>query len=71
MNMVYKNALIKGKITDITVEKGKIVSLNKTQKEGIDLNGKNVTIVGRSNIVGKPLANLMINAGATVTVCNS
>ena len=40
MNMVYINALIKGKITDITVEKGKIVSLNKTQKEGIDLNGK-------------------------------
>ena len=39
--------------------------------QGIDLNGKFVTIVGRSNIVGKPLAQLMINAGATVTVCNS
>lgn len=39
--------------------------------QGIDLNGKIVTIVGRSNIVGKPLAQLMINAGATVTVCNS
>lgn len=36
-----------------------------------DLKGKNVVIVGRSNIVGKPLAQLMINAGATVTVCNS
>ena len=41
------------------------------EHKGIDLNGKNVTIVGRSNIVGKPLAQLMINAGATVTVCNS
>ena len=41
------------------------------EHQGIDLNGKFVTIVGRSNIVGKPLANLMINAGATVTVCNS
>lgn len=41
------------------------------EHQGIDLNGKNVTIVGRSNIVGKPLAQLMINAGATVTVCNS
>ena len=41
------------------------------QYEGIDLQGKNVVIVGRSNIVGKPLAQLMINAGATVTVCNS
>ena len=41
------------------------------EHENIDLQGKNVVIAGRSNIVGKPLANLMINAGATVTVCNS
>lgn len=39
--------------------------------QGIDLEGMNVVIVGRSNIVGKPLAQLMINKGATVTVCNS
>lgn len=41
--------------------------------ESLDMNleGKNVTIVGRSNIVGKPLAQLLINKGATVTVCNS
>lgn len=32
---------------------------------------KQVTIVGRSNIVWKPLAALLINHGATVTVCNS
>ncbi|MCP4522799.1 MAG: bifunctional 5,10-methylenetetrahydrofolate dehydrogenase/5,10-methenyltetrahydrofolate cyclohydrolase [Candidatus Gracilibacteria bacterium] len=37
----------------------------------IELPGKHVSIVGRSNIVGKPLAALLINAGATVTVCNS
>lgn len=37
----------------------------------IKLEGKDVTIVGRSNIVGKPLAGLFINAGSTVTVCNS
>ena len=37
----------------------------------VDLSGKNVCIIGRSNIVGKPLSLLMINAGATVTVCNS
>ena len=41
------------------------------EHQGVNLEGKNVVIVGRSNIVGKPLANLMINAGATVTVCNS
>lgn len=33
--------------------------------------GKNVTIVGRSNIVGKPLAVMLINRDATVTVCHS
>jgi len=32
--------------------------------------GKNVCILGRSDIVGKPLANLLINLGATVTVCH-
>lgn len=33
--------------------------------------GANVVIVGRSNIVGKPLAQLLVNKGCTVTVCNS
>ncbi len=34
----------------------------------IDLQGKDVCVVGASNIVGKPMANLLINANATVTV---
>lgn len=37
----------------------------------IDVKGKNVTVIGRSNIVGKPMALMLINAGATVTSCNS
>lgn len=37
----------------------------------IDLVGKNIVIIGRSNIVGKPLANMFINAQATVSICNS
>lgn len=37
----------------------------------IKLDGKDVTIVGRSNIVGKPLADLMMVEGATVTQCHS
>ncbi|MGL4402931.1 MAG: bifunctional methylenetetrahydrofolate dehydrogenase/methenyltetrahydrofolate cyclohydrolase FolD [Fusobacteriaceae bacterium] len=37
----------------------------------IEVLGKKVVIVGRSNIVGKPLALMFINRGATVTVCNS
>lgn len=37
----------------------------------IELEGKDVTIVGRSNIVGKPLADLMMAEGATVMQCHS
>ncbi|WP_339021177.1 bifunctional 5,10-methylenetetrahydrofolate dehydrogenase/5,10-methenyltetrahydrofolate cyclohydrolase [Spiroplasma endosymbiont of Atherix ibis] len=37
----------------------------------IDLSGKNVVIIGRSNIVGKPLTNMLINKSATVTTCNT
>ena len=39
--------------------------------EGIAIEGKHVVIVGRSNIVGKPQAMLMLKAGGTVTVCHS
>lgn len=38
---------------------------------GIDVSDKNVVIVGRSDLVGKPLAALMLNENATVTVCHS
>lgn len=41
------------------------------ENENVDLEGKNVTIVGRSNLVGKPLAGLMLNKNATVTICHS
>ncbi|MCD6023675.1 MAG: folD [Fibrobacteria bacterium] len=45
------------------------------RRYGISLKGKHVVIVGRSNIVGKPLANLLVqkadDADATVTVCHS
>lgn len=37
----------------------------------VDLNGKNAVVIGRSNMVGKPMAALLINANATVTVCHS
>ncbi|MGI9307270.1 MAG: bifunctional 5,10-methylenetetrahydrofolate dehydrogenase/5,10-methenyltetrahydrofolate cyclohydrolase, partial [Gammaproteobacteria bacterium] len=40
-------------------------------REGISLAGKRAVVLGRSNIVGKPMALMLINAGATVTVCNS
>ena len=37
----------------------------------INLDGKHVVIVGRSNIVGRPLSQMMLNRNATVTVCHS
>lgn len=41
------------------------------EREGISLKGKNAVVLGRSNIVGKPMAMLLLNADATVTVCHS
>lgn len=38
---------------------------------GIDLKGKDVVVVGRSPILGKPLAMMMLNKHATVTICHS
>lgn len=38
---------------------------------GIDPTGQHVVIVGRSNIVGRPLSQMMLNRNATVTVCHS
>ncbi|AYJ80670.1 bifunctional methylenetetrahydrofolate dehydrogenase/methenyltetrahydrofolate cyclohydrolase [Aliarcobacter cryaerophilus ATCC 43158] len=41
------------------------------EEHNISLSGKNVVVIGSSDIVGKPMASLLINKKATVTVCNS
>lgn len=41
------------------------------EKAGINPCGMNACVVGRSNIVGKPMMNLLLNAGATVTIAHS
>lgn len=41
------------------------------KRSDVDITGKNCVVVGRSNIVGKPMALLMLNENATVTVCHS
>lgn len=38
---------------------------------GVELDGKNAVVVGRSNIVGKPMAMLLLSRNATVTICHS
>jgi methylenetetrahydrofolate dehydrogenase (NADP+)/methenyltetrahydrofolate cyclohydrolase len=41
------------------------------EHEEIDVQGRHAVVVGRSNIVGKPMALLLLQKGATVTICNS
>ena len=41
------------------------------EREEIDVQGRHAVVVGRSNIVGKPMALLLLQRGATVTICNS
>ncbi len=41
------------------------------REAGIELSGKNAVVLGRSDTVGKPMALLLLNANATVTVCHS
>jgi methylenetetrahydrofolate dehydrogenase (NADP+)/methenyltetrahydrofolate cyclohydrolase len=41
------------------------------EHEGVKVEGMNAVVVGRSTIVGKPMALMLINSGATVTVCHS
>jgi methylenetetrahydrofolate dehydrogenase (NADP+)/methenyltetrahydrofolate cyclohydrolase len=38
---------------------------------GYDLRGRHAVVIGRSNIVGKPMAMLLLQANATVTICHS
>lgn len=38
---------------------------------GINVEGKNCVVIGRSNIVGKPMAELLLNANGTITICHS
>jgi methylenetetrahydrofolate dehydrogenase (NADP+) / methenyltetrahydrofolate cyclohydrolase len=41
------------------------------KRNGIELSGREAVVVGRSNLVGKPLAQLLLRENATVTVCHS
>ena len=45
--------------------------INMLKAYNIELAGKHVVIVGRSNLVGRPVSNLFLNENATVTICHS
>lgn len=45
--------------------------LELIKSTGIDISGKEAVVIGRSNIVGKPVAHLLLQENATVTICHS
>lgn len=45
--------------------------IDMLKRAGIEISGKNAVVVGRSNIVGKPMAMLLLQENATVTICHS
>lgn len=81
INYISRNKDVDG-LTDINV--GKLINNKKClvsctpqgiikllEESGVSISGKNVVIVGRSKLVGKPLISLFLNNDATVTVCHS
>ena len=46
-------------------------AMEMIRRTGVDLTGKEAVVVGRSNIVGKPMAMLLLQANCTVTLCHS
>lgn len=46
-------------------------AMKMLEHEGINPEGRHAVVIGRSNIVGKPMALLLLQKGATVTICNS
>ncbi len=46
-------------------------AMNLLQKCGVSIEGKHAVVVGRSNIVGKPMALMLLQQNATVTICTS
>ncbi len=61
--------LLRGEDTIVSCTPKGIIKLIKST--GIDIAGKNAVVVGRSNIVGKPVAALLLNESATVTITHS
>lgn len=81
INFIARNKDVDG-LTDINLgklfnKKNGLVSctpqgiIELLEHEKIEITGKNVVIVGRSNLVGKPLIGLLLNKDATVTICHS
>ena len=62
-------ALVVGDFGFVSCTPAGIIELLK--RSNVEIEGKNCVVIGRSNIVGKPMALLMLRENATVTVCHS
>lgn len=62
-------SLCVGEIGFVSCTPAGVIQLLK--RSGVEIQGKHCVVVGRSNIVGKPMALLMLRENATVTVCHS
>ena len=61
--------MVAGQITYLPCTPAGVMELIK--RSGISVAGKDCVVIGRSNIVGKPMAHLLMQANGTVTVCHS
>ena len=68
-NVINRGRLAQGEDAFVACTPLGIIEMLK--HEDIEISGKNCVIIGRSNIVGKPLYELMLKENATVTVCHS
>ena len=69
LTYINQGKLYSGQNTFLPCTPNSIITL--LERYNIDLEGKNVAVIGRSNIVGKPVAQLLLNKNATVTICHS
>jgi methylenetetrahydrofolate dehydrogenase (NADP+)/methenyltetrahydrofolate cyclohydrolase len=61
--------IVQGRPRFVTCTPGGIIEL--LDRNGIEIHGQNAVIIGRSDIVGKPMAMLLMHRHATVTICHS
>lgn len=69
LTYVNQGKLFAGEEEIIPCTPNSIITL--LERSNVELEGKNVVIIGRSNIVGKPVAQLLLKKNATVTICHS
>lgn len=69
LNIVNQGSLFKGKQTIEPATAKGIITLLKNNN--VDIAGKNAVVVGRSILVGRPIAMLLLKENATVTICHS